>query len=122
MNKKNVFVHWLTVLILIGVSTTLFLWQALITQQRPQIKQAIRLDAASTKKPVHPSVTDDGITTDELIQIYQGKKSRWQNGHEIIVLTRDPEESSIKLLEQEVLGFKEAYAESQQANRWVTVY
>lgn len=70
----------------------------------------------------HPSVTDDGITTDELIQIYQGKKSRWQDGHEIIVLTRDPEESSIKLLEQKIPGFKEAYAESQQANRWITVY
>ena len=214
MNKKNVFARLLAVPVVIGVSTaTLFLWQALIAQQRPQIKQTIKVDAASTKKldaaqreshsgslifagsggnlPIliplvkefrqshphvkidvpasigssggiqaaadgaiaigltsrplkdeekklgltvipyaqtalvigaHPSVTDDGITTDELIQIYQGKKSRWRDGHEIIVLTRDPEESSIKLLEQEIPGFKEAYAESQQAKRWSTVY
>lgn len=39
---------------------------------------------------VHPSVVDDGITSKELIQIYQGTKSRWQDDQEIIVLTREP--------------------------------
>ena len=70
----------------------------------------------------HPSVADDGITTEELVQIYKGTLSRWRDGQEIIVLTRERGESSILVLEQEIPGFKEAYAESQQASHWTTLY
>ncbi|MFQ5899890.1 MAG: substrate-binding domain-containing protein [Candidatus Methylomirabilia bacterium] len=70
----------------------------------------------------HPAVPDDGITFEELIGIYKGAKTRWRNGRDIIVLTRDPGESSIQLLAEVVPGFKKAYEESKRANRWITLF
>lgn len=70
----------------------------------------------------HPSVADDKITSKKLIQIYQETKSRWGDSQEIIVLTRGPGDSSIAVLKQEIPGFKKAYAESQQAKFWTTLY
>ena len=70
----------------------------------------------------HPSVVEDGITFEELVRIYKGEKLRWQDARGIVVLTREPGDSSIAALEREIPGFKEAYAESQQAKRWTTSY
>lgn len=70
----------------------------------------------------HPSVADDGITSEGLVNIYRGAKSRWKDGREIIVLTREPGDSSIEVLEREVPEFKGAYAESVRARRWTTLY
>lgn len=70
----------------------------------------------------HQGVTDDGITFEDLVNIYKGVKSRWKGGQEIVVLTREPGDSSIEVLEREVLGFKEAYAESQRTKRWINLY
>jgi phosphate transport system substrate-binding protein len=70
----------------------------------------------------HPTVADEGITFDDLIQIYKGTKTRWSDGREIIVLTREPGDSSIEVLERTVPGFKEVFAESQQAKRWMTLF
>jgi phosphate transport system substrate-binding protein len=69
----------------------------------------------------HPSVADDGISFEDLVQIYRGTKSRWRDGREIIVLTREPGDSSIEVLERVVPGFKQAYAESQSTKRWITL-
>ena len=70
----------------------------------------------------HPSVAEDAITSDELVQIYKGRKSRWRDGREIIVLTREPGNSSLLVLEQEVPGFREAYDEGVRAERWAIMY
>jgi len=70
----------------------------------------------------HPTVADDGITFDELVQIYKGAKTRWKDGREIIVLSREPGDSSIEVLAREVPGFAEVYAESQRAGRWLTLF
>lgn len=70
---------------------------------------------------VHPSVPDNGITFAELNDIYRGKQNRWSNGREIIVLTREPGDSSIEVLVKGVPGFREAYDESQKAKRWCTL-
>lgn len=67
---------------------------------------------------VHPSVPDDNISAEDLVRIYQGTKTRWRHGREIVVLTRDPGDTAIEVLEREVPGFREAYAESQKARRW----
>lgn len=67
---------------------------------------------------VHPLVKDDGITFNELNSIYQGNKTTWKDGHKIIVLSREPGESSIYVLEENVPGFREAYADSIKHNRW----
>lgn len=69
----------------------------------------------------HPDVKEDGITYAELVDIYRGKKRTWQDGREIIVLTREPGDSSIEVLEKGVPDFREAYAESQQAKRWTVL-
>jgi phosphate transport system substrate-binding protein len=81
----------------------------------PYARSAIVLGA-------HPTVPDDEITLDDLIGIYRGTKVRWRNGREIVVLTRQPTDSGIEVLEREVQGFREVYAESQRAKRWITLF
>jgi phosphate transport system substrate-binding protein len=66
----------------------------------------------------HPTVADDEITFQELVEVNKGTKTRWKDGHEIIVQTREPFDSGIQVLEKEIPGFKEAYAESHQVKRW----
>ena len=66
----------------------------------------------------HPTVADDEIGFQDLVDIYRGTKTRWKDGNEIIVQTREPFDSGILVLENKIPGFKEAYAESRQAQRW----
>lgn len=70
----------------------------------------------------HSSVAEDGLTSAELIKIYKGTKSHWQDGQQIIVLTRERGSSSILVLEEKLPGFKEVFAESARAKRWTTLY
>jgi phosphate transport system substrate-binding protein len=70
----------------------------------------------------HPLVADDELSFDDLVRIYRGTRSRWKDDQEIIVLTREPGDSSIEVLEGAVAGFKEAYAESHRAKRWTILY
>lgn len=70
---------------------------------------------------VHPSVAEDDISHAELLDIYRGKKRTWRDGRDIVVLTREPGDSSIEVLVKGVPGFKEVYGESQQARRWTTL-
>jgi phosphate transport system substrate-binding protein len=70
---------------------------------------------------VHPSVAEDQITHAELLDIYRGTRTRWQDGGEIIVLTREPGDSSIEVLVEGVPGFRAVYDESQEAGRWTTL-
>lgn len=71
---------------------------------------------------VHPGVPDEDITGAELVQVYRGTRTRWRDGREILVLTREPGDSAIEVLEQEVSGFRDAYVESQAARRWMVVF
>ncbi|MCX5733281.1 MAG: substrate-binding domain-containing protein [candidate division NC10 bacterium] len=82
---------------------------------RPYARSAIVFGA-------HPTVVDDGLTFDELLGIYRGTKTRWRDGREIVVLTRQPTDSGIEALELKIPGFREVYAESQKAKRWITLY
>jgi phosphate transport system substrate-binding protein len=70
----------------------------------------------------HSSVPDDGITFEDLVRIYKGEKTQWKDGREIIVLTREPGNSSLMVLDEDIPGFKAAYAESQRAERWTTLH
>jgi phosphate transport system substrate-binding protein len=70
----------------------------------------------------HASVAEDGITSEELVSIYRGTKVRWRDGREIVVLSRQPDESLLLELYRKVPGFREAYADSQRARRWVTLF
>lgn len=64
---------------------------------------------------------DNDITFAELVDIYRGKKNRWANGREIVVLTREAGDSSIDVLVKGVPGFREAYEESQKSKRWTVL-
>jgi phosphate transport system substrate-binding protein len=70
----------------------------------------------------HPGVADDGIASGDLVEIYRGQKTRWRDGRDIVVLTRQPWDSSLEVLFREVPGFQAAYEESQQARRWLTLF
>lgn len=70
---------------------------------------------------VNPQVKDEGITFSELNSIYKGEKTTWKDGHKIIVLSREPGESSIFVLEDNVPGFREVYADSIKNNRWAII-
>ena len=71
---------------------------------------------------VHPGVVDDTITFQELVDVYRGTKNRWKDGKAIIVLTREPGDSTIDILENGVPGFRTAFRESQRARRWLVIY
>jgi phosphate transport system substrate-binding protein len=66
----------------------------------------------------HSSVEDQDITFQELIDIYKGNKTRWKDGNEIVVQAREQSDSGFLVVQREIPGFSEAYAESQQARRW----
>lgn len=71
---------------------------------------------------VHPSVAEENITFEELLDIYRGKKGKWRDGRKIVVLTREPGDSTIDELERGVPGFRGVYEESRQAKRWSILY
>lgn len=70
----------------------------------------------------HPTVADDGIASDDLVQIHLGKRTRWRDGREIVVLTREPGDSTIEVLQDGIPGFKEAFEESHRAKRWIVLF
>jgi phosphate transport system substrate-binding protein len=70
----------------------------------------------------NPAVADDGLTFEELVQIYKGLKTRWSDEREIVVLTREAGDSSLEVLEQKIPGFSAASAESRRTRRWKTLY
>lgn len=67
---------------------------------------------------VHPSVKDESITSQELIEIFKGTKTRWKDGNEIVVQAREKSDSGFLVLEDNIPGFREVYAESHAAKRW----
>ncbi len=71
---------------------------------------------------VNSEVIDNNITSTDLINIYQGIKRTWSDDREIIVLSREPGDSSNLVLESKVPGFKKAYIQSQIDKRWKILY
>jgi len=67
---------------------------------------------------VHPNVAEENISFAEINAIYQGTKRTWRDGAEIVVLTREPGDSTIEVLTKSVPGFGAVYEESMQVKRW----
>jgi phosphate transport system substrate-binding protein len=67
---------------------------------------------------VHPSVPETDITSPDLVRIYRGTKTRWRDGHEIVVLTRDHGDHTIVVFSRNVAGFREAYEAGRGSRRW----
>lgn len=68
------------------------------------------------------SVTDEGVSYDDLVAIYKGTKAQWADGKPIVVQTREAFDSGFMVLEKAVPGFKEACEESRKAERWATFF
>jgi phosphate transport system substrate-binding protein len=66
----------------------------------------------------HPTVPDQNITSEELVEIFTGSKKQWKNGSEIIVQAREKSDSGLLVLQNNITGFKEAYLESLEDKRW----
>jgi phosphate transport system substrate-binding protein len=71
---------------------------------------------------VHPSVSDENILLDDLINIYSGKKNKWSHGENIIVLIRENGDSSNSVLENQIPGFKSVLDDSLNSKRWEILY
>jgi len=71
---------------------------------------------------VHTTVKDDGLSSSELVEIYKGSKTRWQDGKEIIVQSREAFDSGFMVLEDNIIGFREACADSRKHDRWTTYF
>ena len=70
---------------------------------------------------VHTSVAEDGISYAEIIDIYRGKKKTWKDGRDIFVLTREPSDSTIEMMNKAVPRFREVYEESRQDKHWTLI-
>lgn len=69
----------------------------------------------------HPTVPDQNITSEELVEIFKGTKTRWKNGREIIVQARERSDSGFLVLQKNIPGLREVYLESLEEKRW-TLY
>lgn len=70
----------------------------------------------------HPGVKDKGITSQELVEIFKGKRTRWKDGSEIVVLSRERWDSGFLVLSHAIPGFEEAYTESHAKKRWTMTF
>lgn len=71
---------------------------------------------------VNKNVPDDEITTQDLIDIYSGRKNQWQNGQMIIVLSGDKGDSTHIALEKQVPGYGQTLADAFLNNRWQVIF
>ncbi len=71
---------------------------------------------------VHSAVVDDSLSFQELVDIYNGTKTKWKDGREIVVLSRDEGEASIDVMRRVIPGFTQAHDESLKARRWVVAF
>ncbi|MCE5335593.1 MAG: substrate-binding domain-containing protein [Desulfobacteraceae bacterium] len=78
---------------------------------RPYAKTALVIAANS-------SVTDDAITFQQLVEIFRGTRTRWKDGNEILVLSREKSDSGFQILRKVIPGFEPVYLESIEARRW----
>jgi len=71
---------------------------------------------------VHSDVPDQDIAFQDLVSIFAGTKKTWSNGKMIIVLAREPGDSSNIVFERIVPGFKEVLSDALNKKRWDIFY
>ena len=71
---------------------------------------------------VHPSVPDDDVTYDDILQIHQGNKKTWSDGRKISVFIRGLHDSSNQVFFPLIPGFYEVINESINQKRWPIMY
>lgn len=71
---------------------------------------------------VGKGVSDDNVTYHDLVEIYQGRKEKWENGEAIIVFIMYEKDSTNEVLQREIPGFREALMDSFRNKRWQVFY
>jgi len=67
---------------------------------------------------VHANVPDARITREELVEIFDGRRRTWSDGSPIVVLQREPGDSSHAAVDRVVPGFAEANERAYRESRW----
>jgi len=67
-------------------------------------------------------VSDDDISSQELIDVFRGEKTTWRDGRGIVVQARERSDSGFLVLEKKIPGFHEAYEQSHQQKRWMLYF
>lgn len=68
------------------------------------------------------SVADDGVTSEELIDIYRGVKDRWSDGSRVVVLQREQGDSSHRAVERHLPDFATVNDEAHREARFRVLY
>lgn len=71
---------------------------------------------------VNMDVPDTGITSQDLADIYSGKKNKWKNGKTIVVLAREEGDSTNSALKKLVPGYQQALEDSYRKKRWQIMF
>jgi phosphate transport system substrate-binding protein len=71
---------------------------------------------------VHASVADEGVTSEELLDIYRGVKTRWSDGSRIVVLHREQGDSSHRVFERHLPELATISDEAHREGRFRVLY
>lgn len=68
------------------------------------------------------AVPDDNLSTQDVIDIYSGKRSKWNNGSTIVVLVREEGDSGAEVLMKAIDGFKDILENAWRSGIWRIEY
>jgi phosphate transport system substrate-binding protein len=71
---------------------------------------------------VYPSVPDESVSTDEVLAIYAGKKTKWKDGSGIVVVLREEGDNGADILANALSGFKPILENAWRSGIWRTEY
>jgi phosphate transport system substrate-binding protein len=70
----------------------------------------------------HPSVPVDGLTTQEVLELYSGSRSHWSDGTDVVVFQRETGDSAHVIAGRELMGFAEVDAAAAASGRWRVLF
>ena len=71
---------------------------------------------------VHPSVREDNVTFEDILQMHRAQKTAWADDSRIKVLIRNVHDSSNQILFSMIPGFQQVIEESLAEKRWPIMY
>lgn len=70
----------------------------------------------------HHAVADSNVTSDEVNEILEGKKTTWSDGSKIYIFTRQDSDSTNLILYNLIPGYQAIVTEANRSHRWQTIY
>lgn len=70
----------------------------------------------------NPSVPDDRLSTRDVMDIYSGKRNKWNNGSNIVVLVREEGDSGADVLIKHIDGLKDILENAWRSGMWRIEY